>query len=139
MIKSNFDKVGDFMKIFRQEVKKFPEFPESEVMQLRYDLIEEELEELREAMEARDIVAVADALTDILYVTYGAGHAYGIDLDACFDEVHASNLTKLGEDGKPIFREDGKSLKGPNYRAPDIKSLIEYDMRGADSVEDYDL
>lgn len=121
---SNFDKVGTFMKTFGQDVKTKPEFPDVDTVALRYDLIKEELQELFEAMGEKDIVEVADALTDILYVTYGAGHAFGIDLDACFDEVQRSNMSKLGEDGKPIYREDGKILKGPNYSEPDLTKFV---------------
>ena len=121
---TNFEKVKDFMEKFGQEVKETAEFPDNETIALRLELIQEELEELREAVGNADIVEVADALTDILYVTYGAGHAFGIDLDACFAEVQRSNLSKLGEDGKPIYREDGKVLKGKNYFPPDLKSII---------------
>lgn len=121
---SNFEKVGDFMEAFGQEVKFNPEMPDQSVMDLRIDLIAEELEELQTAIDNRDIVEIADALTDILYVTYGAGHAFGIDLDECFTEVHDSNMSKLGEDGRPIYREDGKVLKGPNYFAPDLDSVL---------------
>jgi len=121
---TNFEKVKVFMETFGQEVKTKPEFPDLDTVALRYDLIKEELEELFEAMGEKDIVGVADALTDILYVTYGAGHAFGIDLDACFDEVQRSNMSKLGSDGKPIYREDGKVLKGPNYFEPDLKKYL---------------
>ena len=121
---TNFEKVKDFMETFGQEVKTSPEFPDNDTCDLRVSLIAEELKELVEAIENKDIVEVADALTDILYVTYGAGHAFGVDLDACFDEVQRSNMSKLGEDGKPIYREDGKVLKGPNYFAPDLKSIV---------------
>ena len=121
---SNFDKVGTFMKTFGQEVKTKPEFPDLDTVALRYDLIREELQELFDAMGEKDIVEVADALTDILYVTYGAGHAFGIDLDACFDEVQRSNMSKLGADGKPIYRDDGKVLKGPNYFEPDLTKFV---------------
>lgn len=121
---TNFEKVKVFMETFGQEVKTKPEFPDLDTVALRYDLIKEELEELFEAMGEKDIVGVADALTDILYVTYGAGHAFGIDLDACFDEVQRSNMSKLGADGKPIYREDGKVLKGPNYFAPDLTKYV---------------
>lgn len=121
---SNFEMVGDFMEKFGQEVKTKPEFPDNETIALRLELIQEELEELREAIGNADIVEVADALTDILYVTYGAGHAFGIDLDKCFEEVQASNMSKLGEDGKPIYREDGKVLKGKNYFQPDLTSVL---------------
>ena len=121
---SNFEMVGDFMEKFGQEVKTEPEFPDNETIALRLELIQEELNELREAIGNADIVEVADALTDILYVTYGAGHAFGIDLDECFEEVQASNMSKLGEDGKPIYREDGKVMKGPNYFQPDLTSVL---------------
>lgn len=112
------------METFGQEVKTSPEFPDNDTVALRYDLIKEELDELYEGMGNKDIVEVADALTDILYVVYGAGHAFGIDLDACFDEVQRSNMSKLGTDGKPIYREDGKVLKGPNYFAPDLTKFV---------------
>ena len=121
---SNFDKVGTFMKTFGQDVKTKPEFPDVDTVALRYDLIKEELQELFEAMGEKDIVEVADALTDILYVTYGAGHAFGIDLDACFDEVQRSNMSKLGADGRPIYRDDGKVMKGPNYFEPDLTKFV---------------
>lgn len=121
---SNFEMVGDFMEKFGQEVKTEPKFPDNETIALRLELIQEELNELREAVGNADIVEVADALTDILYVTYGAGHAFGIDLDKCFEEVQASNMSKLGEDGKPIYREDGKVLKGKNYFQPDLTSVL---------------
>lgn len=122
---TNFELVGDFMEAFGQEVKEVPEIPDQAVMDLRIDLIAEELEELQTAIDNRDLVEIADALTDILYVTYGAGHAFGIDLDSCLVEVHSSNMSKLGEDGRPLYRSDGKVLKGPNYFAPDLKTLIE--------------
>lgn len=121
---TNMHKVREFMEAFGQEVKKTPEFPDSKTVQLRSDLIEEEFHELQEAVLKKDIVGVADALTDLLYVVYGAGHAYGIDLDNCFREVHASNMSKLGEDGKPIYREDGKVLKGPNYWEPNLHEVL---------------
>ena len=121
---TNFEKVEEFMTTFGQEVKTKPEFPGADTVALRYDLIKEELQELFEAMGEKDIVEVADALTDILYVTYGAGHAFGIDLDACFDEVQRSNMSKLGADGKPIYRDDGKVLKGPNYFEPDLTKFV---------------
>ena len=123
--KSNFDKVRDFMKAFGQEVKTSPEFPTEETAKLRIELIVEELNELIDAKEDKDLIGIADALTDILYVTYGAGHAFGIDLDECFREVQRSNMSKLGEDGKPIYREDGKVLKGPNYSEPDLKKTLQ--------------
>ena len=122
---SNFDKVRDFMKTFGQEVKTSPELPDDETSKLRLELIAEELGELEEAIANKDLVEIADALTDILYVTYGAGHAFGLDLDACFREVQRSNMSKLGEDGKPIYREDGKVLKGPNYSEPDLKKTLQ--------------
>lgn len=116
--------VKEFMETFGQEVKTKPEFPDAETVELRIELIAEELEELWDACNEKDIVGVADALTDILYVTYGAGHAFGINLDDCFAEVQRSNMSKLGEDGKPIYRDDGKVLKGPNYSEPDLKSVL---------------
>ena len=122
---SNFDKVRNFMKAFGQEVKRSPEFPTEETAKLRIDLIVEELNELIDAKEDKDLIGIADALTDILYVTYGAGHAFGIDLDECFREVQRSNMSKLGEDGKPIYREDGKVLKGPNYSEPNLKKTLQ--------------
>ena len=121
---SNFEKVKKFMETFGQEVKQKAEFPNDKITTLRYDLIKEELEELRIAMERKDIKEVADALTDILYVTYGAGHAFGIDLDKCFEEVQNSNMSKLGEDGKPIYNENGKVLKGPKYFKPNLKKFV---------------
>lgn len=124
---SNFKKVETFMTTFGQEVKKQPAFPSDETCELRVSLIEEELQELKEAIAEGDEVGVADALTDILYVTYGAGHAFGIDLDTCFAEVQASNMSKLGEDGKPIYREDGKVLKGPNYFEPNLHAILRHD------------
>jgi predicted HAD superfamily Cof-like phosphohydrolase len=114
----------DFMNNFKQEVKYNPEFPDEKVQKLRISLIEEELEELKEAIENKDIVEVADALTDILYVTYGAGAAFGIDLDKCFEEVHNSNMSKLDRDGRPIYREDGKILKGPDYFEPNLEKIV---------------
>jgi predicted HAD superfamily Cof-like phosphohydrolase len=121
---SNFTRVMDFMNNFKQEVKYNPEFPDEKVQKLRISLIEEELEELKEAIENKDIVEVADALTDILYVTYGAGAAFGIDLDKCFEEVHNSNMSKLDRDGRPIYREDGKILKGPDYFEPNLEKIV---------------
>ena len=121
---SNFEKVGKFMKTFGQEVKKKCDFPNDKIVQLRYDLIAEELEEFKTAINDKDIKEVADALTDILYVTYGAGHAFGINLDKCFDEVQNSNMSKLGEDGKPIYNEFGKVMKGPDYFKPDLSKFI---------------
>ena len=122
---SNFEHVKKFMKTFGQEVKEKAEFPNDKITALRYDLIKEELSELKEAIEKKDIKEVADALTDILYVTYGAGHAFGINLDKCFEEVQSSNMSKLGDDGMPIYREDGKVLKGPNYFKPNIKDILD--------------
>jgi predicted HAD superfamily Cof-like phosphohydrolase len=121
---TNFEMVREFMVKFGQEVKTSPELPSREVQQLRLELIAEELNELWDALEANDIVEVADALADILYVTYGAGLAFGIDLDKCFAEVQRSNMTKLGEDGNPIYREDGKIIKGPNFEQPDLQSVL---------------
>ncbi len=121
---TNFNKVGIFMKTFGQEVKKEPSFSTDNINQLRISLIQEELDELKEAMDNKDLIEVADALTDLLYVTYGAGHAFGIDLDKCFNEVQNSNMSKLGEDGKPIYNEKGKVLKGPNYFKPDLKKFL---------------
>ena len=121
---SNFNKVGTFMKTFGQEVKTKPSFSSDKINKLRTDLIKEELEELQEAMKNNDLLEVADALTDILYVTYGAGHAFGIDLDKCFDEVQNSNMSKLGENGKPIYNESGKVMKGPNYFKPDLSKFV---------------
>jgi len=120
---TNFKKVGAFMKTFGQEVKIDPSFSTDKINKLRLSLIKEEVQELSEAIQKKDLLEVADALTDILYVTYGAGHAFGIDLDKCFDEVQASNMSKLGEDGKPIYNEDGKVMKGPNYFRPDLKKF----------------
>ena len=121
---SNFESVKKFMKTFGQEVKEKAEFPTDKITSLRYDLIREELDELKEAMDNKDIKEVADALTDILYVTYGAGHAFVINLDKCFTEVQNSNMSKLGEDGKPIYNEKGKVLKGPNYFKPNLKKFV---------------
>ena len=121
---SNFNKVGTFMKTFGQEVKTKPSFSSDKINKLRIDLIKEELEELQEAIKNNDLLEVADALTDILYVTYGAGHAFGIDLDKCFDEVQNSNMSKLGENGKPIYNESGKVMKGPNYFKPDLSKFV---------------
>ena len=121
---SNFEKVKKFMETFGQEVKQKAEFPNSKITTLRYDLIKEELEELRIAMERKDIKEVADALTDILYVTYGAGHSFGINLDKCFEEVQSSNMSKLGEDGRPIYNDKGKVMKGPNYFEPDLNKFV---------------
>ena len=121
---SNFSKVGTFMKTFGQEVKTSPSLSTDKINKLRIELIKEELEELTEAMKNNDLLEVADALTDILYVTYGAGHAFGIDLDKCFDEVQNSNMSKLGENGKPIYNESGKVMKGPNYFKPDLSKFV---------------
>ena len=121
---SNFSKVGIFMKTFGQEVKNKPSFSTDKINKLRLDLIKEELSELTDAMNNKDLLEVADALTDILYVTYGAGHAFGIDLDKCFDEVQNSNMSKLDEDGKPIYNEHGKVMKGPNYFKPDRSKFV---------------
>jgi|TARA_B110000037_G_scaffold81702_1_gene97326 predicted HAD superfamily Cof-like phosphohydrolase len=121
---SNFNKVKTFMETFGQEVKNKPSFSTDRINKLRYDLIKEELEELKEAMANKDLLEVADALTDILYVAYGAGHAFGIDLDKCFEEVQNSNMSKLGEDGNPIYNEDGKVMKGPKYFKPDLKKFV---------------
>ena len=121
---SNFSKVGIFMKTFGQEVKNKPSFSTDKINKLRLDLIKEELSELRDAMNNKDLLEVADALTDILYVTYGAGHAFGIDLDKCFDEVQNSNMSKLDENGKPIYNEYGKVMKGPNYFKPDLSKFV---------------
>ena len=121
---TNFDKVGTFMKTFGQEVKTKPSFSTDKINKLRLDLIKEELIELTEAMNNKDLLEVADALTDILYVTYGAGHAFGINLDKCFEEVQNSNMSKLDENGKPIYNEHGKVMKGPNYFKPDLSKFI---------------
>ena len=121
---TNFKSVKKFMETFGQEIKEKAGFPSNKIITLRYDLIKEELEELRIAIKNKDIKEVADALTDILYVTYGAGHAFGIDLDKCFAEVQNSNMSKLGLDGKPIYNEQGKVMKGPNYFEPDLKKFV---------------
>jgi len=121
---SNFSKVGIFMKTFGQEVKDKPSFSTDKINKLRIDLIKEELDELTEAIKNKDLLEVADALTDILYVTYGAGHAFGINLDKCFNEVQESNMSKLGSDGKPIYNESGKVMKGPNYFKPDLSKFL---------------
>ena len=121
---TNFESVKKFMQTFGQEVRTKASFPNDKITKLRIDLIREELSELEEAIEKKDIKEVADALTDILYVTYGAGHAFGIDLDECFQEVHASNMSKLGENGRPIHREDGKVMKGPGYFEPDLEGIL---------------
>ena len=121
---SNFDDVKNFMEIYGQEVKTKSSFPNEKIVQLRYDLIKEELDELSLAIKEKDIIEVADALTDLLYVVYGAGHAFGIDLDKCFSEVQRSNLSKLNIDGKPIYNENGKVMKGPNYSKPNLKQFL---------------
>ena len=121
---SNFESVKVFMRTFGQEIKDKPSFPSVKITQLRYSLIKEELNELKEAIDKNNLKEVADALTDILYVTYGAGHAFGINLDACFTEVQSSNMSKLGKDGKPIYNEHGKVLKGPKYFKPDLSKFV---------------
>jgi predicted HAD superfamily Cof-like phosphohydrolase len=121
---TNFELVEDFMEAMGQEVNAVPSFPEQEIQRLRLDLIEEELDELHYAIDNKDMVEIADALGDLLYVVYGAGHAFGIDLDECFKEIHASNMSKLGPDGKPIKREDGKVLKPDTFFPPDLKSIL---------------
>ena len=121
---SNFNSVKQFMLTFGQEVKDKASFPDDKIVKLRFDLIQEELTELDEAIKNRDLKEVADALTDILYVTYGAGHAFGIDLDKCFKEVQNSNMSKLGKDGKPIYNEQGKVMKGPEYFKPNLDQFI---------------
>ena len=121
---SNFSKVGTFMKTFGQEIKTKPSLSTEKINKLRIDLIKEELEELTESMNNKDLLEVADALTDILYVTYGAGHAFGIDLDKCFEEVQNSNMSKLDKNGKPIYNDEGKVMKGPNYFKPDLSKFV---------------
>jgi len=121
---SNFKDVKIFMEKFGQIVRTKPQFPDDKTMQLRLDLIKEELDELEEAMKTKNLKEIADALTDILYVTYGAGYAYGIDLDLCFKEVQRANMSKLGEDGKPIYNDQGKVMKGPNYTKPDLSKFV---------------
>ena len=121
---TNFNKVGIFMKTFGQEVKDKPSFSSDKINELRLSLIQEEFNELKEAMNKKDLTEVADALTDLLYVTYGAGHAFGIDLDRCFDEVQNSNMSKLDNNGKPIYNEFGKVMKGPNYFKPDLSKFV---------------
>ena len=121
---SNFENVKKFMKTFGQEVKEKAEFPSHKITSLRYELIKEELAEFKDALEKKDIKEVADSLTDILYVTYGAGHSFGIDLDKCFEEVQNSNMSKLGKDGKPIYNDKGKVMKGPNYFKPDLNKFV---------------
>jgi predicted HAD superfamily Cof-like phosphohydrolase len=120
---TNFEKVAEFMNAFKQDVETEPGW--TSVSELRYNLIDEELKELRQALDERNLIEVADALTDLLYVVYGAGHSFGVNLDKCFEEVHNSNMSKLDEDGEPIYREDGKVLKGPNYWAPDLKRVLD--------------
>ena len=122
---TNFLSVKKFMETFGQEVKTKAEFPSDKIINLRYDLIKEELDEFEEAIKSKNLKEIADSLTDILYVTYGAGHAFGIDLDKCFDEVQRSNMSKLGEDGKPIYNEGGKVMKGPKYFEPNLKKFLE--------------
>ena len=121
---TNFEKVGHFMKTFGQEIKTSADLSTDKINSLRVSLINEELEELKKAISERDMLEIADALTDLLYVTYGAGHAFGINLDKCFDEVQNSNMSKLDENGKPIYNESGKVLKGPNYFKPDLSKII---------------
>ena len=121
---TNFESVRKFMEIFGQEIKEKAGFPDAKITSLRYDLIKEELDELKEAINKKDIKEVADALTDILYVTYGAGHAFGINLDKCFGEVQNSNMSKLDNNGKPIYNEKGKVMKGPNYFKPDLNKFV---------------
>ena len=121
---SNFEKVGDFMEAFGQRVEVEPTWPDFDTRELRLELIAEELDELSDAVADRNMVDIADALTDLLYVIYGAGHTFGIDLDECFQEVHRSNMSKLGPDGRPIKREDGKILKGPKYFHPDLEGIL---------------
>ena len=121
---TNFESVKKFMETFGQEIREKAGFPNEKITSLRYDLIKEELDELKEAMDNKDIKEVADALTDILYVTYGAGHAFGVDLDKCFEEVQNSNMSKLGSDGKPIYNDKGKVMKGPNYFKPDLTKFV---------------
>ena len=121
---TNFELVGDFMEAFGQDVQLEPTWPDFNTRELRLELIQEELDELSDAVADRDMIQIADALTDLLYVIYGAGHAFGIDLDECFQEVHASNMSKLGENGRPIYREDGKVMKGPGYFEPDLEGIL---------------
>ena len=125
---TNFDLVEEFMTAFDQDVQKKASMPDRKTAMLRLKLILEEYEELETAVEEQHLVGIADALTDILYVTYGAGHAFGIDLDECFEEVHESNMSKLGPDGKPIYREDGKVMKGPDYREPDLRKILKCNL-----------
>ena len=121
---TNFNSVKKFMEVFGQEVKTKAEFPSDKIVKLRYDLIREELDEFDQALKDKDLKEVADSLTDILYVTYGAGHAFGIDLDKCFDEVQRSNMSKLGKNGKPIYNENGKVMKGSNYFEPKLEKFL---------------
>jgi len=121
---TNFELVGDFMEAFGQNVQLEPTWPDFNTRELRLELIQEELDELSDAVADRDMIQIADALTDLLYVVYGAGHTFGLDLDECFQEVHSSNMSKLGEDGRPLHREDGKVLKGPNFFEPDLESIL---------------
>ena len=121
---TNFQKVKTFMQTFGQEVKLKPSFSTEKINDLRYNLVKEELEELKQAIVNKDLLEVADALTDILYVTYGAGHAFGIDLDSCFEEVQNSNMSKLGDNGKPLYNDAGKVMKGPNYYKPDLSKFV---------------
>ena len=121
---SNLEKVGDFMEAFGQRVEMEPTWPDFNTRELRLELIQEELDELSDAVADRDMIQIADALTDLLYVVYGAGHAFGLDLDECFEEVHRSNMSKLGENGRPIHREDGKVMKGPGYFEPDLEGIL---------------
>ena len=122
---TNFEKVGLFMKTFGQEVKTMPSLSSEKINKLRINLINEELEEFKEAVKNNDLKEAIDALTDILYVTYGAGHAFGVNLDECFDEVQKANMSKLDKDGKPIYNEKGKVMKGPNYIEPNLKQFVE--------------
>ena len=126
---TNFDKVGIFMKTFGQEVKDKPSLSDEKINQLRLNLIKEEFDELKEAMHNKDLLEIADALTDILYVTYGAGHAFGINLDKCFEEVQKSNMSKLDESGKPIYNDSGKVMKGPKYFKPDLKKFLDWGLK----------
>ena len=121
---TNFELVGDFMEAFGQEVQFEPTWPDFNTRELRLELIQEELDELSDAIADRDMIQIADALTDLLYVVYGAGHTFGLDLDECFQEVHRSNMSKLGENGRPIHREDGKVMKGPGYFEPDLEGIL---------------
>jgi predicted HAD superfamily Cof-like phosphohydrolase len=124
MYVSNFERVGDFMEAFGQEVLEIPTLPDADLAELRLELINEEVQELKDGIAKGSMLEIADALTDILYVVYGAGHAFGIDLDECFFEVHRSNMTKLGPDGRPVYRDDGKVLKGENYLQPDLTPYV---------------